>query len=229
MDENAVKMLTEWNLKMEAEDRIPLWESGKSPDYNPAYGQREPSLVAFLPKGKSAESPQKCGAVLVCAGGGFSIKAPHEGWPICEWLNANGISAFLLDYRLTPYYLPTIIGDAKRAMRVIRHHAAEWEINPEKIGILGFSAGGQITVSISTMFDKGDPFSSDPIECMSCRPDGAVLPGYLADKPGRQGGRMAVLGQHPVGTRCHTGTGTCVFRGVQCKGWNTAGFPVGNL
>lgn len=179
MDENAVKMLTEWNLKMEAEDRIPLWESGKSPDYNPAYGQREPSLVAFLPKGKSAESPQKCGAVLVCAGGGFSIKAPHEGWPICEWLNANGISAFLLDYRLTPYYLPTIIGDAKRAMRVIRHHAAEWEINPEKIGILGFSAGGQITVSISTMFDKGDPFSSDPIECMSCRPD-AQVPCYPA-------------------------------------------------
>jgi acetyl esterase/lipase len=178
MDESAMKMLSEWNMKMADEDRIPLWEAGKVPDYHEEYGQREPSIVVFLPKGNPDETALR-GAVLVCAGGGFYLKAPHEGWPICEWLNRHGIAAFLLDYRLTPYRLPTIIGDAKRAMRVIRHRSEEWHVNPRKVGILGFSAGGQITVSVSTLFDEGDPNASDPIERVSCRPD-AQVPCYPA-------------------------------------------------
>ncbi len=176
MDEHGARLLAEWNQRMEGEILIPLWEKGKSPQYDATYGQREPSLVAY-----PAENTEgaKSGAVLVCAGGGFSIKAPHEGWPVCEWLNQNGISAFLLDYRLSPYTLPTIIGDAKRAMRVIRHRAAEWGIDPEKIGIMGFSAGGQITVTVSTMFDDGDADSADPAERVSCRPN-VQLPCYPA-------------------------------------------------
>ena len=179
MDENGLKMLTEWNVKMGAEDRIPLWEPGKTPDFQAAYNQREPSIVAFLPKKPPADAARGYGAILVCAGGGFSIKAPHEGWPICEWLNQNGMAAFLLDYRLSPYQLPTIIGDAKRAMRFIRHGAAKWNVNPDKLGILGFSAGGQITVSVSTLFDEGDPQASDPIDRASCRPD-VQVPCYPA-------------------------------------------------
>jgi acetyl esterase/lipase len=191
MDENAMKMLTAWNLKMAAEDRIPLWETGKVPDFREEYGQLEPSIVAFLPVDQPGETVVQRGAMLVCAGGGFSIKAPHEGWPICDWLNQNGIAAFLLDYRLLPYRLPAIIGDAKRAMRVIRHHSAEWNVNPDKIGILGFSAGGQITVSVSTLFDEGDPHAADPVERVSCRPD-VQVPCYpaisLISRDGREEG-----------------------------------------
>lgn len=180
MDDHGARLLAEWNQRMEKETRIPLWETGKVPNYNPEHGQREPSMVAYLPnKTQNSGADGLRGAILVCAGGGFTLKAPHEGWPICDWLNANGIAAFLLDYRLSPYTLPTIIGDAKRAMRVIRHSASQLQINPDKIGILGFSAGGQITVSVSTMFDDGDPTSADPVERFSCRPD-VQLPCYPA-------------------------------------------------
>lgn len=179
MDEQGAKMLAEWNERMGRETRIPLWEPGTTPEFNPEYGQREPSMVVFPPKPGTVAEGRTPGAVLVCAGGGFSIKAPHEGWPICEWLNENGIAAFLLDYRLNPYLLPTIIGDAKRAMRLIRHRAAEFGVDPCKIGILGFSAGGQITTSVATLFDEGDPEASDPVERVSCRPD-AQVPCYPA-------------------------------------------------
>lgn len=199
MDEHGTRLLKEWKERIAREDRIFLWEPGCAPHQDPAYGQDEPSMVAFLPQNATAgpvssppvppaeggmqesvqASVQRMGAVLVCAGGGFAIKAPHEGWPICEWLNRNGVAAFLLDYRLTPYRLPTIIGDAKRAMRLIRHRADDWGVDPHKIGILGFSAGGQITVTVSTLFDEGNPEAIDPVERVSCRPD-VQLPCYPA-------------------------------------------------
>ncbi len=171
MDEHGAKLLAEWNERMERETRVPLWEPGTVPDFRPEYGQREPSVVVFPPKPGTVAEGRTPGAGLVCAGGGFSIKAPHEGWPVCEWLNENGIAAFLLDYRLNPYLLPTIIGDAKRAMRLIRHRADAYGIDPHKIGILGFSAGGQITATVSTLFDEGAPEASDPVERISCKPD----------------------------------------------------------
>ena len=179
MDEHGARLLAEWNERMERETPIPLWEPGTAPDFRPEYGQREPSVVVFPPNPGTIVEGRTPGAILVCAGGGFAIKAPHEGWPICAWLNENGIAAFLLDYRLNPYLLPTIMGDAKRAMRLIRHRAAEFGIDPEKIGILGFSAGGQITTTVSTLFDEGNPDASDPIERVSCRPD-AQVPCYPA-------------------------------------------------
>lgn len=169
MTENDARQLSEWNRRVESEPRIRLWEAGKAPGSEGAEGQREPSITAFLPEngGRSA--------MLVCVGGGFVIKAPHEGWPVCEWLNANGIAAFLLDYRISPCFLPAIVGEAKRAMRLIRHLSAGWGLDPDKIGILGFSAGGQIAVDVSTIFDAGDPCATDPIERIACRPDVQVL------------------------------------------------------
>jgi len=178
MDETGARLLVEWNNKMKTEVRIPLWEKGKVPDFKPEYGQEEPSMVAFYPPDWFTK-PNRKSAVLVCAGGGFTIKAPHEGWPICEWLNANGIAAFMLDYRLNPYHLPIILNDAKRAMRTIRFHANEWQIDPEKIGILGFSAGGGITVSLATLFDEGIPNTADPVDRISCRPN-VQVPCYPA-------------------------------------------------
>lgn len=178
MDDAGARMLQEWNDRIEKEERTLLWNPGKTPDFKDEYGQNEPSLVAFFPKQwNSFKKPGS--AVLVCAGGGFSIKAPHEGWPFCEWLNENGIAAFLLDYRLNPYTLPTILGDAKRAMRYIRYNAEKFQISPDKIGVMGFSAGGQITVSLSTLFDEGDPAATDPIDRVSCRPN-VQIPCYPA-------------------------------------------------
>ena len=179
MTELDKRQLVDWNLRMEAAALIPLWQSGHAPGFDETSGQREPSIVAFLPETRDHLAGRAPGAILVCVGGGFSTKAPHEGWPVCEWLNLNGIAAFLLDYRIAPCRLPTIVAEARRAMRLIRYHSRQWGINSEKIGVLGFSAGGQIAIVLSNTFDYGDLHACDPIERVSSRPDAQVL-GYPA-------------------------------------------------
>lgn len=175
MDESAMKMSQAWIAEMQASPGIPLWERGRTPGFVPEYGQPEPSIVPFLlDKGKTPR-----GAVVVCPGGGYEFKAPHEGRPIARMLNAAGIHAFVLDYRVAPYQLACSIMDVKRALRLVRHNAAEWGVNPDKIGVLGFSAGGHLTIMASEHFDLGDPQSADPIERVSCRPD-AQVPIYPA-------------------------------------------------
>ncbi len=127
--------------------------------------------------------------VIVCPGGGYHILALDlEGTEVCEWLNTLGITAVLLKYRVPRpktglYYLPALM-DAQRALSITRHHAAEWKIDPNKIGILGFSAGGSLAALASTNWDKRAYEAVDKLDAVSCRPDFAVLvyPGYLADK-----------------------------------------------
>lgn len=171
MTELLNDLLEAWKKEMTADPGIPLWEKGTTPNYNPAYGQPEPSLVPFLLPNEDARR----GAVIVCPGGAFIIKAPYEGRPVARWINSLGIHAFVLDYRLQPYFYWDILNDAKRAIRFIRYHANEWGILPEKIGILGFSAGGQLCVGVSTLYDDGDPNAADPIDRISCRPDAQIL------------------------------------------------------
>jgi acetyl esterase/lipase len=96
--------------------------------------------------------------------------APHEGEPVARWLNSLGINAFVLRYRVRPHHHPAALNDARRAIRFVRHHADAWGIDRERIGILGFSAGGHLTSMASTLHDAGNPEAADPIDRVSSRP-----------------------------------------------------------
>lgn len=144
---------------------FPLW-----PDQPASPDDVAPRLTPFLLGGS-----EPTGAVIVCPGGGYAGRAPHEGAPVAEWLNSLRIAAFVLDYRVAPHRHPLPLGDAQRAIRTVRQRAQEWRIRPDHIGILGFSAGGHLAASAGTHFDSGKPQAADPIERQSCRPDALVL------------------------------------------------------
>ncbi|MFX3632060.1 MAG: alpha/beta hydrolase [Candidatus Pristimantibacillus sp.] len=114
-------------------------------------------------------------AIIVLPGGGYRGRAGHEGRPIAEWLNDIGLHAFVLDYRVAPHKYPLPLNDAKRAIRLVRSRAAEFGVDPDRIGILGFSAGGHLASTAGTHYDMGDAGSSDPLERVSSRPDLMVL------------------------------------------------------
>lgn len=136
-----------------------------------------PDISVFLPSKKNATGD----AIIICPGGGYRMLAyDWEGEDIAKFWNSKGVAAIVLKYRLPtsesqiiPHKSP--IMDAQRAMRIVRFYAKEWNINPKRIGIMGFSAGGHLASSLSTHFDAGDPDSSDPVERISCRPDFSIL------------------------------------------------------
>ena len=131
-----------------------------------------PSLTIYLPHENAVQS-----GVVVCPGGGYGMLAvDHEGKQIADWLNARGVAAFLLRYRLGPrYHHPIELGDAQRALRFVRSHAAEYGIATDKIGIWGFSAGGHLASTAGTHFDSGNASATDPIDRVSSRPDFMIL------------------------------------------------------
>ena len=142
-----------------------------------------PSIYVFLPPKDKASGM----AVVVAPGGGHSqLVIDKEGWEIADFLNRNGIAAFVLKYRLAraPGSHYTVEGnalaDAARAMRTVRSRAAEWGVDPARIGIMGFSAGGEVAALMETRFDAGNASAADPIDRASSRPDFAVVvyPGY---------------------------------------------------
>ena len=156
-----------------------------------------PTLTPFLPLKEKATGA----AVIVCPGGGYGHLADHEGAPVAEWLNSIGITAFVLKYRLGPrYHHPAPLQDAARAIRTIRAHAAEWKVDPKRIGILGFSAGGHLASTIATHFDAGKPGASDPIERVSSRPDLVVLiyPVITMGEKTHAGSKKNLLGDNPT-------------------------------
>jgi acetyl esterase/lipase len=142
-----------------------------------------PSIYAFLPAKEKANGV----AVVVAPGGGHSqLVIDKEGWDIADWLNTNGVAAFVLKYRLAraqgSHYTVQdhALPDAARAMRLVRSRAKEWGVDPARIGFMGFSAGGEVAALIETRFDAGNDSSPDPVERTSSRPDFAVVvyPGY---------------------------------------------------
>ena len=147
---------------------IKLWENG-TPYYNEEYGQPETTITPYL-----LDKPEKHGLVIVCPGGGYVMRADHEGKPIAEMLNAGGISAVVLNYRVAPYKDPAMLCDVTRAVKYVRYHADEWNIDPEKIGVLGFSAGGHLTVTAITHYNYGCD-CGDEIDKVSSRPNAGVL------------------------------------------------------
>jgi len=146
-----------------------------------------PTLTLYPPHALGGPAPAIAPAVVVFPGGGYNILAIDlEGTEVCDWLNSAGINCVLLKYRVPntgPYpKSPAALQDAQRTMGLVRLHAAEWHIDPNRIGVLGFSAGGHLAAAISTHFDQRlyDPI--DSADKLSCRPDFAVVvyPGYLA-------------------------------------------------
>lgn len=142
---------------------IPLWP-GKAPFSDECGAQAQPSLAPFPVEGAR-------GVVVVCPGGGYTIKAHHEGEPIARMLNAAGVAAYVLDYRVTPCPPEAPLSDALRAIRLVR------SLGYEKVGILGFSAGGHLCACAATHWDAGEPNAGDPVEACSSRPD-AFAPCY---------------------------------------------------
>jgi acetyl esterase/lipase len=133
----------------------------------------KPALTVYLPAAERSSGA----AVVVCPGGGYGfLAADHEGVQVARWLNSAGVAAFVLQYRIAPRYKhPAPLQDAQRAIRTVRSRAAEWSVDPKRIGILGFSAGGHLASTAGTHFDAGDPKAEDPVDRVSCRPDFMVL------------------------------------------------------
>jgi acetyl esterase/lipase len=142
------------------------------------------------------------GAVVVCPGGGYQVvAADHEGKQVAEWLNSLGVSAFVLQYRLGPrYHHPAPLQDAQRAIRLIRSRAQQWGVDPKRVGVLGFSAGGHLASTAATHFDDGRPDAADAVDREGCRPDFAVLCYAvisLQDPAAHAGSRRNLLGDAP--------------------------------
>jgi acetyl esterase/lipase len=141
-----------------------------------------PTLTLYQPRNGSTGA-----AVVVFPGGGYRILAIDlEGTEVCDWLNSAGITCVLLKYRVPdtgPYpKSPAALQDAQRALGLVRAHAAEWKIDPKRIGVLGFSAGAHLAAALSTHYDQRLYGAIDAADKLSCRPDFAVIiyPGYLA-------------------------------------------------
>lgn len=156
-----------------AQSKEPLWPKG-APDAKGTEAKDRPQLIIHLPEKDQAVRS----AIVICPGGGYGgLAMDHEGKQIAQWLNENGIAAFICDYRHRGkgYGHPAPLQDAQRAIRTVRARAEEFNVDANKIGILGFSAGGHLASTAATHFDAGKPDAGDPIEKVSCRPDFAVL------------------------------------------------------
>ena len=199
----ASLLLTPAALAQKPGDSLPLWANG-APGSEGMAGKQElvvpakpgdsthlsqihnPSLLVYLPpKGKATGA-----AMIVAPGGGHRfLSIDTEGTNVAEWLSSIGVAAFVLKYRLareegSPYKIETHpYADAQRAIRTIRARAIEWGVNPAKVGIMGFSAGGEVAVLASTKYDAGSASASDPVERQGSRPDFQVLiyPGIRAE------------------------------------------------
>jgi acetyl esterase/lipase len=196
----SLVLLSACAFALDRGEEIRLWPKGApgsenetakevfQPSDNPKLPKRftvvhYPSIYAFLPPKEKANGM----AIVVAPGGGHSqLVIDKEGWDIADWLNKNGIAAFVVKYRLAraPGSHYTVqehaLADAARAMRTVRAHAKDWNVDPARIGFMGFSAGGEVAALMETRFDAGNDSSTDASERVSSRPDFAVVvyPGY---------------------------------------------------
>src|SRR5439155_17494677 len=160
--------------RAEIKDPMPLWPEG-APG---ALGNEDkdiPTITPHLPEGSKASGTLP--AIVVCPGGGYAGLAPHEGKDYALWLNDHGIAAFVLKYRLGShgYRHPAMLNDAARAVRFVRARAADWKLDPKRVGIMGSSAGGHLASTLLTHFGAGKPDAEDPVERQSSRPDLGIL------------------------------------------------------
>jgi acetyl esterase/lipase len=176
---------------------FPLWTG----DVPGALGHEDkdiPTLTAYIPDSAKATGA----AIVICPGGGYGMLAPHEGEGYARFLTEQGIAAFVLKYRLgsSGYHHPVMLEDAARAVRTVRARAAEWKLDPKRIGIMGSSAGGHLASTLLTHFDNGKPGAADPIDAQSSRPDLGILC-YAVISMGEfthKGSKENLLGRNPT-------------------------------
>src|SRR5579872_3144247 len=182
---------------------IPLWANGapgsegktakevdEAPNQSHGYlkvtGVHNPSITVFLPPRETATGA----AMVIAPGGGHQfLNFDQEGTYVAQYLNSIGVAGFVLKYRLAREPESTYkvevdaLGDAQRAIRLIRSRAEEWHVNPARVGIMGFSAGGEVAALAATRFDAGKPDAADPIDRLSSRPDfdALIYPGIRAN------------------------------------------------
>lgn len=178
-------------------DPIPLWPGG-APGALGTADQDIPTLTAYLPAPEKATGA----AVVICPGGGYGGLAAHEGAGYAEWLAENGVAGIVLKYRLGSkgYRHPAMLNDAARAVRLTRSKAAEWKIDPARVGIMGSSAGGHLASTLLTHFDAGKPEDPDPVERLSSRPDIGILcyPVISMGPLTHMGSKRNLLGENPA-------------------------------
>lgn len=176
---------------------FPLWPEG-APG---ALGKDAKDIPTLDPYFAAAERASGA-AMVVCPGGGYGALAPHEGRDYALWLNELGISAFVLKYRLgsNGYRHPVMLQDAARAVRLVRSKAADWKLDPKRVGIVGSSAGGHLASTLLTHFDRGDASAADPVDRESSRPDLGVLcyPVITMGEKTHAGSRRNLLGDNPA-------------------------------
>jgi acetyl esterase/lipase len=176
---------------------ILLWENG-APGALGQGGDDRPALTLYRPWRANVSGT----AVLVAPGGGYGgLAANHEGRQVANWFNAMGVTAFVLKYRLGPRYRhPIELGDAQRAIRLVRTRAKEFDVSPDRIGMMGFSAGGHLASTAATHFDGGNSGAADPIDHAGSRPDFVILgyPVITFEPPyGNVGSAKNLLGDNP--------------------------------
>jgi acetyl esterase/lipase len=194
-------------LGQEAGTVVPVWPEGV-PNAKPGGGLEQvvnnrisnvhvPSLTVFRAAGEGPKA-----AVIVCPGGGYQILAfAHEGIDVARRLNAMGVSAFVLKYRLREYGHPAPLQDVLRAIRTVRTRAAEFGVAPDRLGVIGFSAGGHLAASAATLFDAPEGRTGAAIDAVSARPDfaAAIYPVIaMKDRFAHAGSRRNLLGENPA-------------------------------
>jgi acetyl esterase/lipase len=180
----------------QSREPIPLWPDG-APGALGRADKDNPTLTPYLPDAALVSGA----AIVICPGGGYGGLAGHEGEDYALWLNQNGIAGFVLKYRLgsAGYRHPRMLEDAARAIRFVRAKAADWKIDPKRIGVMGSSAGGHLASTILTHFDSGKAEAEDIIERESSRPDLGILC-YAVITMGKhthQGSKNNLLGKDP--------------------------------
>lgn len=180
-----------------AADPLPLWPNG-APGALGTAEQDIPTLTPYLPAPEKATGA----AIVICPGGGYGGLAPHEGPAYAQWFAEQGIAGFVLKYRLGSkgYRHPAMLNDVARAIRLTRSKAAEWKIDPKRVGVIGSSAGGHLASTILTHFDAGKADASDPIERESSRPDLGILcyPVITMGADTHAGSKKNLLGENPA-------------------------------
>lgn len=173
--------------------KLKLW-NGKAPVGDGKFAEQEAWITVHQP-----EKPNGA-AVVICPGGGYGgLVAGPEGHGIASWLNRHGVTGVVLEYRL-PKGRPFVpLLDAQRAIRTTRANAKAWGIDPARIGIMGFSAGGHLASTAGTHFDDGDPKAADAVDKVSCRPDFTILiyPVVTMSDKTHLGSKKNLLGENP--------------------------------
>jgi acetyl esterase/lipase len=171
--------------------RIPLW-NGRAPVGDGKFQDEESWITVHRPDKANGA------AIVICPGGGYGgLVTGPEGHGIARWLNGHGITGVVLQYRL-PAGRPFVpLLDAQRALRTVRANAKRWGIEPSRIGMMGFSAGGHLASTAGTHFDNGDPNAADPVNRISCRPDFLILiyPVITMGEKTHQGSKNNLLGK----------------------------------